>query len=312
MAKGGPLSLAPSLKPQLGHWARLRRYLSRQEVQTAYAFLAVPMLLLFLIKIYPVAYNLYLSFTRYEMVRAPQWIGLGNYVWVFTERVNQKALVNTLLYAIGAVPTGTALALLVAVLLNRPLPGRVVYRTLYYMPVVTSAVVVSMVWRLIYNTQSGLLNSLLADIGLGPYQWLTSEQLALPSLIIVMVWGGIGYNMITYLAGLQDIPPELYEAARIDGANEWQYFRHITLPLLNPVTLFVVVNLAVSVFRNFGIVFMMTQGGPNYATTNLVWEVYTNAFSFLRFGRAAALSVVLLLIVLLISVIQFRLIQVED
>ena len=300
------------VKPTPAPWARLRRYLSRQEVQTAYAFLAIPMLLLLLIKVYPVVYNLYLSFTTYELAGPPRWVGLKNYAWVLTARVNQRALVNTILYAVGAVPLGTALALLVAVLLNRPLRGRLLYRVLYYLPVVTSAVVVAMVWRLIYNPQSGLLNALLGAIGLPAQKFLSSEQQALPCLIVVMIWGALGYNMVIYLAGLQDIPPELYEAARIDGASDVQYFWHVTLPLLNPVTLFIVVSSAVGVFRSFSIVYMMTQGGPNYATTNLVWEVYTNAFSFLRFGRAAAISITLLVIVLAISLLQFRLIRMED
>lgn len=315
MTESRPLSMARTQRArpvQLSVSARLRRYLAQQEVQTAYGYLALPILILLLIKVYPVVYNVYLGFTRYEMVEAPQWIGLRNYVWVLTEHVNQKALVNTVLYAMGAVPTGTALALLVAVLLNRPMRGRVAYRLMYYLPVVTSAVVVSLVWRLIFNVQSGLLNTVLGYIGIPPQKWLSSETQALPSLIVVMVWSAIGYNMVTYLAGLQDIPPELYEAARIDGASDWHYFWSVTLPLLNPVTLFIVVNFAVSVFRSFSYVFLLTQGGPNYATTNLVWEVYTNAFSFLRFGRAAALSITLLVIILGISMVQFRMIKVED
>jgi len=178
--------------------------------------------------------------------------------------------------------------------------------------VVTSVVVSALVWKWIFNPQLGILNYALGLVGIPGQQWLYDPRLALPSLIIVSLWSGLGANMVIFLAGLQDVPEELYEAARIDGAKSWQIFAFITVPMLRPVTLFVVVTYTIAIFRSFGLIFILTQGGPLLTTNTLVWEVYMNAFGYLRLGRAGAISMVLLLTILLITIVNFRLLREEE
>lgn len=278
----------------------------------AYTFLAVPFFVLFFIKIYPVFYNVLLSFTNYDLFSPIKFVGIDNYRDVFSQDVNVKAIRNTLYFTVGAVPIGTALALVIAALLNQPIRGRIVYRTMYYLPVITSVVVSAMIWRWIYSPQFGLLNYFLRSLGLPEQTWLSDPKLALPSLIIITIWGSIGGNMIIFLAALQDIPEELREAAAIDGAKGWETFLYIVVPLLRPVILFVVVTFSIAIFRNFGIIFLLTQGGPQNTTNTLVWEVYQNAFGYLRLGRASALAMVLLFTIFVITFINFRLFREED
>ncbi len=298
-------------RSQPGWQRRVERWIG-SEWFTAYTFLLVPMLLFIAIKFYPVLYNVVLSFTNYDLFSPMKFTGLTNYRWVFTTEVTLKAIRNTILFTVGSVPLGTALALVVAVLLDQPIRGRILFRTLYYLPVVTSVVVSSLIWKWIFNPQVGLLNYFLGLVGIPPQEWLYDPKLALPSLIIVTLWAALGANMVIFLAGLQDIPNELYEAARIDGARNWQIFAFITVPLLRPIILFVVVTYSIGIFRSFGLIFILTQGGPLLTTNTLVWEVYMNAFGYLRLGRAGAISMVLLATILLITILNFRLLREEN
>ena len=288
--------------------SRLYRIYNSQAF-VAFLFLLVPVLLLAALKIWPVFYNLYLSFTRYELFEPPRFVGLKNYNYVFSNSVTRQSIINTLLFTIEAVPVGTALALIIAKLLDQSIRGRVFLRTLYYLPVVSSVVVSAMIWRWIYSPQHGLLNYFLGLIGIPPQNWLNDPNLALLSLVIVTIWGSIGSNMVIFLAGLQDIPRDIIEAARVDGANALQNFLLITVPLMRPVILFVVVTFTISMFRNFGLIFMLTQGGPFNRTNTMVWEVYQNVFGYLRLGRGAAISVVMLVIVLILTLISFRVLR---
>ena len=278
---------------------------------TAIVFLVIPMILLFMTKFYPIFYNFVISFTNFDLSPTYQYIGLKNYEEIFGNPVLIKSIVNTLLFTLGVVPVGTVLALVIAALLNQPIRGRVLFRILYYLPGVTAVTAVALVWRWIFNPQSGLINQGLDIFGIPGPGWLTEPSTALISIIIIQLWSSIGGNMVVFLAGLQGIPSELYEAAQIDGAKGWQSFLYITVPMLSPVTLFVVVTYTIAVFRSFGLTFLLTQGGPSYSTTTLVWEIYETAFGYLRFGLGAAISVVLLLTILLISV-PFRLFTRED
>ncbi|MDE2634948.1 MAG: sugar ABC transporter permease [Chloroflexota bacterium] len=287
---------------------RLYRVMNSQAF-VALLFLLLPVTLLAALKIWPVFYNLFLSFTRYELFEPPRFYALKNYNYVFTNTTVRQSIFNTLLFTIEAVPIGTALALVIAKLLNQSIRGRVFLRTLYYLPVVSSVVVSAMIWRWIYSPQHGLLNHLLGTVGIPPQNWLNDPNLALISLVIVTIWGSIGSNMVIFLAGLQDIPRDIIEAARVDGANALQNFLLITVPLLRPVILFVVVTFTISIFRNFGLIFMLTQGGPFNRTNTMVWEVYQNVFGYLRFGRGAAISVVMLVIVLILTMISFRVLR---
>ena len=287
---------------------RLYRFYNSQAF-VAVLFLLVPVLLLTALKIYPVFYNIYLSFTRYELFEPPRYVGMKNYNYVFSNSVTRQSIINTLLFTIEAVPVGTALALTIAKLLDQSIRGRVFLRTLYYLPVVSSVVVSAMIWRWIYSPQHGLLNYLLGTLGIPAQNWLNDPNLALISLVVVTIWGSIGSNMVIFLAGLQDIPKDVIEAARVDGANPLQSFLLITVPLMRPVILFVVVTFTIGIFRNFGLIFMLTQGGPFNRTNTMVWEVYQNVFGYLRLGRGAAISVVMLVIVLILTLISFRVLR---
>lgn len=278
---------------------------------TAFVFLFIPLLLLGALKFYPVLFNVVISFTNYDLSPNFRVVGLRNYQEILTNDVYLKAIRNTLLYVVGTVPIGTFLSLSIAALLNQAIRGRLFFRTAFYLPVVTSVAATALVWRWIMNPQGGLANTVLDGLGLPTLGWLTDPNTAMLSLVIITLWGGLGGNMIIFLAGLQGIPGELYEAAEIDSARTWQSFFYITIPMLSPVTLFVVVTYTIAIFRSFGLIFMLTQGGPSLSTNTLVWEVYQAAFGYLRFGLGAAISVVLLLTILLLS-IPIRLLQREE
>lgn len=295
-------------KEQRSFSQRLYRFYNSQTF-VAILFLIIPVSLLIILKIYPIFYNLYLSFTRYELFEPPSFVGLKNYKYVFENSVARQSIWNTLLFTIEAVPIGTALALVVAKLLDENFYGKVMYRTLYYLPVISSVVVSAMIFRWIFNPQQGLLNYFLGFLGIAPQTWLSDPNLALPALVMVTVWGSIGGNMIIFLAGLQDIPGEILEAAKVDGANAFQRFTRITVPLMRPVILFVVVTFTIGIFRNFGLIFMLTQGGPLNRTNTLVWEVYMSVFANLRLGRGAALSMVMLVMVFILTIISFRVLR---
>ena len=299
------------IEPEISRADRFSRVVNG-DTFVAYTFLVIPIFILFFIKIYPVFYNFLLSFTNYDLFSPLKFVGIDNYRDVMLQEVNRKAIRNTLYFTILAVPLGTMLALVIAALLNQPIRGRITFRALYYMPVVTSVVVSAMIWRWIFNPQFGLLNYFLSLVGIPEQTWLSNPSLALPSLVIITIWGSIGGNMIIFLAALQDIPEELREAAGIDGAKGWQTFLYVVIPLLRPVILFVVVTFSIGIFRSFGLIFLLTQGGPQLTTNTLVWEVYQNAFGYLRLGRAGALAMVLLAIIFVITFLNFRLLQERD
>jgi multiple sugar transport system permease protein len=277
----------------------------------AIVFLALPLIFLFLTKFAPIIYNVVISFTSYDLSPVTKFVGLQNYVEIFQSEVLVKSIWNTLLFVLGVVPAGTFIALVIAVLLNQQIRGRVVFRTFIYLPVVTAVTAVALVWRWIFNPDSGLVNQALAVFNINGPGWLSDPSTALLSIIIIQLWGSIGSNMVVFLAGLQGIPVEVYEAAEIDGAVPWQSFFYITIPMLNPVIIFVVITYTIAVFRSFGLIFLLTQGGPSYSTTTLVWEIYETAFGYLRFGLGAAISFVLLMVVLALSV-PFRLFSHEE
>jgi multiple sugar transport system permease protein len=233
-------------------------------------------------------------------------VGLSNYVRLFTTPLVWQIFGNTLYYTAVIVPVGAALALGLALALNRGLRGIVVLRSLYFLPVISSTVAVSLVWGWLYNQQFGLINYLLSLVGITGPAWLADTTTAMPSIIIMSIWKGLGYNMVIFLAGLQGIPQELYEAAKIDGAGAWARFRYVTWPLVSPTTFFVVVLSTIAAFQVFDQTYVMTAGGPAYSTTTLALFIYQNAFQWFHMGYAAALSYVLFLAVAAVTLIQFR------
>ncbi len=247
-----------------------------------------------------------ISFTDWDVLRPARWVGLSNYERLFRTPLVWQTFGNTLYYTAVIVPVGTALALGLALALNRGLRGIVVLRSLYFMPVISSTVAVSLVWGWLYNQQFGLINYLLSLVGITGPAWLADTTTAMPAVIIMSIWKGLGYNMVIFLAGLQGIPQELYEAAKIDGAGAWARFRYITFPLVSPTTFFIVVLSTIAAFQVFDQTFVMTGGGPAYSTTTLALYIYQNAFQWFHMGYAAALSYVLFGAVAAVTMVQFR------
>lgn len=271
-----------------------------------YLFVAPAMLIFAVFTLLPVAIALYLSFTNYDVFTKMDWIGAANYQDVFDDEFFWRALWNTVTYSAWSIPLSMAIGLGFALLLNQKLRGVGLYRTIYYVPVVTSMVAVAMIWVQLFDPLYGVLSNALEAIGLKGIDWLGDPKLAMPSIIAVSVWKVIGWNMLIYLAGLQGIPDYLREAAAIDGANRWQTFWRITLPLLQPTTFFIFVTSLIGAFQVFDVVYVMTGGGPANATTTLVHQIYNAAFKALDMGYAAAMSFVLFGIILVVSLFSTR------
>jgi multiple sugar transport system permease protein len=238
-----------------------------------------------------------LGFTDYSFGGAPKWLGFENFVKLMSDDSFLAAFVNTILYAIIVVPLGMAIALLVALGLNQRIRGLGFFRTAYYIPTVTATVAVGVVWLWIFNPGAGLANGVLSLFGLEPASWLVSPTLALPSLMVIGIWQGIGAKMIIYLAGLQGVPTQLVEAATIDGAGKWTVFWNVTWPSLAPAQFFVLITSIVSTFQVFDLVYVTTRGGPGVATNVLVFDVYNNAFQALHLGYASAETVIMMLLI---------------
>lgn len=276
----------------------------RYHKVTPYLFIAPMLIGLLLFRLGPIVAALFISFTKWNVRTPPEFLGLANYQEMFASDTFWLVLGNTLLFAIVYVPSVIILALVMALLVNQKLRGIGVYRGLFFMPYITSMVAVAMVWNWIFSTRFGILNNVLRDLfGTSNVSWLTEYPLWV--LIIVTVWKTSGFQMMIYVAGLQGIPSYLYEAARIDGATRWQQFRHITLPLLTPITFFVLIFSIIEAFRTFEVTFSMTGGGPLNQSTTLAYYIYQNAFVFNRMGFASSLAYILMFIVGVITVLNF-------
>ncbi len=281
--------------------------LRRREIGAAYGFLLPNLIGFAVFTFFPVLAALAISFTDWDLLQAPRWVGLGNYRTLFTDPLFGQVLKNTALYVLGTVPLQMALALGVALALNQRIPGQLFFRTAYFMPVVASTVAVALVWRWIFNYDFGLLNSFLYMIGVqDPPNWLGSTRWALTSIIIMSVWQQVGYSMVLFLAGLQGVPQQLYEAAEIDGAGPTARFVFITLPMLSATTFFVLVIGVINSFQVFDQALIMTQGGPANATNTIVFHIYRNAFQFFKMGYASAMAWVLFAIIFVVTLLQFR------
>ncbi|MBT2512425.1 carbohydrate ABC transporter permease [Arthrobacter sp. ISL-30] len=258
----------------------------------------------------PVLAAFALSFMEWTSFSAPKWVGLANFQRMLESDTFWVALRNTVVYALGHVPLTMALALLLAMLLNRKLKGIGFFRVAIFFPYITSLVAVAVVWNMLFSPDSGPINQFLHSIGIAEAPgWTSSSDWALPAVIITSVWRDMGYYMVLYLAGLQAIPSELYEAAEVDGASAWQRFWNVTIPSLRPTTFFVVVMLTVSSFKVFDLIVVMTNGGPGRSTTVLSQLIYQEGIGEGKFGYSSAISLVLFLIVLTVTVLQFKIQQ---
>jgi multiple sugar transport system permease protein len=272
-----------------------------------YLYLAPTLIGLILFSFGAVIMTLLISFTKWDIFSSPLWVGIDNYVKIFKSEIFWQVFQNTFYYVIINVPLNVILPLLVAILINRKLKGMLFFRTVYFLPVVSSMVAVSLIWSWLYKPEYGLLNYMLNNLfGIKGIEWLENENMAMISIAIVTLWKNLGYNMVIFLAGLQNIPTQLYESAEIDGANAVHRFFKITLPMLSPTTFFVLIITLIGSFQVFEQTFILTKGGPANSTLTLSYYIYQNAFQYFRMGHSAAMSYILFIIIFLITMVQFN------
>ena len=285
--------------------SRSKLSIRAREAIDCYIFILPAVLGLLLFWIGPMLASLWFSFTEYDMLSSPKWVGFDNYNTLIHDDLFWKSLKTTAIYSGVSVPLVLFTSLGLALLLNQRLPGITAFRMVYYLPTVMSGVAIATLWRWIFNPDFGVLNILLSKIGIQGPAWLASETWALPALILTSLWT-VGGSMVIFLAGLQDIPGDLYEAAALDGAGTWNQFRNITFPLLSHVTFFNLVLGIIGALQVFTEAFVMTKGGPNNSTLLLSLYLYRNAFQFLKMGYASAIAWAMFLIVMLLTLLVFR------
>ncbi len=281
-------------------WAAARRRL------IPYVFIAPNLALFTAFRFVPLFYALYISFHDWSLIGDPEWLGVANYLRLSRDPLFWRALANTFAYALATVPTSMALGLLLAMGLNRRLPGRVLFRSVYFMPVVVSAVASGIIAAWLFNDNYGVINSLIVRAGGSRVAWLSTPRWALPSLAFATLWVRVGFNMVVYLAALQSIPALYYEAARIDGASAFSQFCHITVPLLAPATFLLLILDIINSFQVFDLVYVMTGGGPGFSTTMVVQYIFNAAFVTSEMGYASAMGMALYALILVFTIVQWR------
>lgn len=255
----------------------------------------------------PMVYSLVISFSRWNLVDPPQWVGFENFRVQFHDPLFWKVILNTVYYSSVSVPLGIVISLGLALVLNNKIKGVTWYRSIYFAPVVTPMVAVALVWAWLYNADFGAINTVLNYVGIKGPKWLADTTWAMPSIIIMSIWKSVGFNMVIFLAGLQDIPEQVYEAADLDGANRWYKFRDVTLPMLSPSIFFVMIISVMSSFQVFSQIYIMTGGGPANSTNVIVLHIYNLAFRYWKMGEGSVVGWVLFAIILLFTLIQFGL-----
>lgn len=253
--------------------------------------------------IIPVICSFGLSFAKWDLLYPIQFVGLANYREIFSEALFYKILLNTIVFALATSVLGVIIPLVLACILNSKVRGAEFYKTAYFLPFITPMIVIGVVWEWIFDPNIGLLNHILHL----HINWLYDTHFAMPALIIVSVWKLIGYNMVIFLSSLSGISQSMFEAAKIDGANELQTFKNVTVPLLSPTIFFVVIITAISSFQVFDLIYLMTQGGPLNSTNVLVYAIYQNAFEYFNVGKASAIAYVLFVIILVLTLVQWNL-----
>ena len=282
--------------------------MKRSRLMTDYSayILILPNVLIYAVFILlPAFATVGLSFTDYNIFRM-NFLGLRNYVRLFSDELFLRSVVNTLYYTVGTIVPSMAIGLLVAIGLNTGVRWRGAFRLIIFLPHVLSVVAVSLAWLYLYNPSAGVLNQILGQIGLPGQEWLRDPVTAMPSLMVMQIWNGLGYSMVVYLAGLQTIPAYLYEVAMIDGAGPLRRFSYITIPMLAPTTFFLFVTGVIFSFQVFGQVYIMTQGGPLHRTTTIVHQIYYRGFEGYRMGYASAMAVMLLLATVAVTLVNIR------
>lgn len=285
---------------------RVKSRLLRREAIEGYLYISPWLIGFLLLTLGPVLFSFFMSFTKWDIINPPKMVGLSNYATIFADDFRfRQSIKVTAIYAAFSVPLGLMFSLALAMLLNMNVRGMRIFRSIFYIPAILPGVAVAMVWLAVFRPQGGIFNSILGWFGLGPLPWLTSPDWALPSFIIMSLWG-IGGGMIIYLAGLQSVPTQLYEAAEIDGAGRWARLRNVTLPMISPTIFFNLVMGIIGSFQVFTSSFVMTGGGPAYSTLFYVLYLYQKAFNYLQMGYACALAWILFAIILTLTLIVFK------
>lgn len=295
-----------SPKPMKSHWWRKWG----EQTFSAYAFLLPSLAIFIVFTFFPAIFSVVVSLFRWNMPAQPVFLGFQNFIDLFTDPIESRdfwqSVVNTFYFTLG-VPLNLFISLFLALLLNRKKSGVGLFRTAFFLPTITSMAAVSVVWMWLYHpAEYGLFNSILIQLGLPLQTWIRDPLLAMPSLIVMGVWHGMGYNIIIFLAGLQSIPHTYYEAAEIDGAGKWAGFRFITWPLLGPTIFYIVTVGMINSLQAFTEIDVMTQGGPLGRTTTMSYLLYQDAFQNFQMGKASAIAVILFVMLLIITLIQFK------
>lgn len=280
----------------------------RKQTLIAYSFILPNLAGFFIFTFVPIVFSIILSFCEWNSGSEIKFVGLDNYITMFTRDSSfWNALKNTIYYTAVTVPVTMAISLFLAILLNQKLKGIVFFRSVIFFPYVASLVAVAVVWMALFNPDKGPVNGLLMALGVeNPPRWAASTTWAMPTIIGLTVWKNMGYYMVVYLAALQGVSSELYEAAALDGANKWQQFLHITWPCITPSTFFILMMLMISTFKSYDIMYITTQGGPGEATKVLAYHIYNSAFISFKFGYASAVAMVLFMIIVVVTLIQFK------
>lgn len=285
--------------------------LQKRENLAGFMFLLPSLIGFAVLKLYPVVFALLMSFCKWDLISGYdqiQWVGLANFSAMLSDRYVGIAFSNTLRYVLMVVPGQLILGVIFAVILDKCVYFKQYFRTTFFMPYIANMVAVSVVWMAMFHPSQGPVNSILRAIGISnPPGWLSSREWALPTIALMSIWTGMGYCIVVNMAALQGIPTELYESAKIDGANAFQSFFRITLPLLSPTTFFLMLIKIIGTFQVFGPVKLMTQGGPGRATTVVVYQIYREAFQYYKIGYASVLTLVLFVIIMLVTLLQMKL-----
>lgn len=298
--------------------AKFKKFLSEiSRHKASYLFIAPALILFTIFVVIPLFASLFFSFTEYNVLQPPKWVGLENYRQIiFHDPRFWKAMINTVVYVVGVVPIGICLALVLAVAIDQKIKLKNFYKTMFFIPVVTSTVAISVIWKWLYAGEKyGLINYFLIQIGLKPVDWLMSTKWTLPSIMVVSVWQGLGYNLILFFTGLQAIPSVMYEAADIDGANTWDKFWNVSLPLLKPTMIFVIIMAVISSLQVFEQIYIMTGtegtglgGVLDCALTNVAY-LYDMAFQKFKMGYASALAYILFAIIFIITMLNLKILK---
>lgn len=301
----GLLKEEPGSGEPRSSWTRFRN--KPNDAMIGYLLVAPFFIFYGLFVIWPVFRGFYISFHEWDLVgQATHWVGLRNYNIMVSDRYFWSSMRNTVYFVILSGPVLVALGLLLAVLINRPYRNMGVFRTLFYLPSVLSIAVITTIWIRVYNSQYGIFANWARSLGAEPLRWLTTVELAMPAISLTTIWWTVGGNMVIFLAGLQDIPADLYEAAALDGANRWQSFWNVTVPGMRRTIGLVTILQVISSFNIFGQVYSMTNGGPGGSTRTIIMYIYERAFKFWQLGYASAMAYGLAIIMFTLSILQLK------